>query len=215
MNLLKKKGKSTIAFLGDSITADNRFNYTSMLINMLSEKMAIENIDIINSGVDSSSIFDALDRIPELFCENDKIDIIFVFIGVNDSKIFYGVDKPLVPINIYKEKYIDLLSLIKLKSTETQIVLINLPYLDFDKINNSDLLSDYWYWNIEEYCLYNNSIFELTREFNIGFVDIYNSFLMKANELSSYFTFDGVHPNAKGHQLIAQKILDLLQEKYV
>jgi len=212
MNLLNEKVKVTIAFLGDSITADIRFNYISMLSNMLSKQTNIENLNIINSGVDSSSIFDALDRIPELFCENNKIDMIFIFIGVNDSKRFYGLNKPLVSIGIYTEKYQDLLNLVKIRNPETQIILINLPYLVFDNINNSDILKDYWYWNVEEYDLYNKSIVELAKVNNLRIVDIYNSFRIKISNLPSFFTIDGVHPNAKGHQLIAENIFQLFKE---
>lgn len=209
MELLKKNEKMTIAFLGDSITADDRFNYITMLKSLLSKKMDINYINIINSGVDSSNIFDALDRIPDLFLENGKIDILFVFIGVNDSKRFQGIDKPLVPINVYKEKYKDLLDLVRFKSPETQIILITLPFLMFDKIKHSDFLSNYWYWNRDEYNLFNNSIRELVGESNVKIADIYYSFLKKKNQLSDYFTFDGVHPNARGHQLIAEKIFEL------
>lgn len=210
MSLLKKNGNTTIAFLGDSITADNRFNYISIFTSMLSKDMVeVDKINIINSGVNSSNIFDALDRVPELFCENEQIDTMFIFIGVNDSKRFQGIDKPLVSVDTYKGKYKDLVDLIKIKNSETQIVLINLPYLMFDRINNSDYLLDYWYWDIEEYCQYNSSIKEIADEYDLKLVDIYNSFCAKKNELSNYFIFDGVHPNAKGHQLIADKILEL------
>lgn len=209
MNILNEKTKKTIAFLGDSITADIRFNYISMLNNMLSKKTRIENINILNSGIDSSNIFDAIDRIPELFSENAKINLIFIFIGVNDSKRFHGLEKPLVPINVYREKYKDLLNLIKIKDSETQIILINLPYLVFDKIKDSELMKNYWYWDINEYELYNKSILELAKIDNLRVVDIFNSFRNNLPNLSSFYTNDGVHPNAKGHQLIAENIFQL------
>lgn len=180
-----------------------------MLNNMLSKKTRIENINILNSGIDSSNIFDAIDRIPELFSENAKINLIFIFIGVNDSKRFHGLEKPLVPINVYREKYKDLLNLIKIKDSETQIILINLPYLVFDKIKDSELMKNYWYWDINEYELYNKSILELAKIDNLRVVDIFNSFRNNLPNLSSFYTNDGVHPNAKGHQLIAENIFQL------
>jgi lysophospholipase L1-like esterase len=201
--------EKTIAFLGDSITADMRHNYISMFLHKLSEHINIENISIINSGVDSSSIFDATDRVPELFDENSNIDILVVFIGVNDSKIFYGIDKPLVSPALYREKYCDLIKLVKSKNPDIKIILMTLPCLLFDKIKNGNFLSNYWYWDVNEYEAYNGIIRDICCDFNLVLANIFDAFSKKAESLSELFTSDGVHPNSKGHLLISEKLFEV------
>jgi len=55
----------------------------------------------------------------------------------------------------------------------------------------------------EDIIKYNNRILEISKEKKIHHIDLFQT--MKINQ-NSLFTYDGVHPNSKGHQRIYKKI---------
>lgn len=55
--------------------------------------------------------------------------------------------------------------------------------------------------------LYNLEIFKVASELGVNVVDITSSFLAKRN-YGHYLCLDGIHPNEKGHQLIADTLCE-------
>ncbi len=197
-----------IAFIGDSITADNRSNYISLLLQQLTETIDVNTIEIVNDGVDSSSIIDALDRLPELIIEENP-DIFIVFIGVNDSKIFKKVECPLLSPDRYYQAYKILLERIDAEGPKDKI-LMTMPELLFDEINNGPFLANYWYWKPEIYVEYVNIIKKLAEEHSCHIADIYEAF-KHTNIKERLFYDDGVHPNIYGHKIIATELLKTIK----
>ena len=134
---------TTIAFIGDSITADGRSNYVSLLMSTLSDHVDASGVNVVNAGVDSSSVIDALDRLPDILLEHDP-DVCVFFLGVNDSKIFHGIEKPLLSVNMYKDGYAHLLDAADKGRSRTK-VLLTIPPLLFDEIKTGTFLANYWY----------------------------------------------------------------------
>jgi len=126
------KGKK-IAFIGDSVTADLTGNYVTMVADRLASLLDASSIEIINSGVDSSSVLDALDRLPDVLIESDP-DVFVFFLGINDSKIFRQIDRPLLSSTEFEKSYTSLLDLADAERQRLKI-LVTIPPLLFEKIN--------------------------------------------------------------------------------
>jgi lysophospholipase L1-like esterase len=194
----------TIAFIGDSVTADSRSNFVTLLAESLSEQLDISKVVFVNSGVDSSSVADALDRIPDVLIDSDP-DLFIIFLGINDSKIFHFIDKPLLTPEVFKETYINMLMRIDSHKTNRKI-LVTPPPLLFDEINKGNFLRNYWYWIPSDYEKYITAIKEIGKQFNASIADVYSAF---KDDRSGHRLFyqDGVHPNIYGHKIIAAQIL--------
>ena len=183
-------------FLGDSIgAADNSF--ADQLIDRLGR------VNAVNSSVDSSNIFDILDRVQELLPDEAFANFV-IFVGVNDSKIFDHLHKPLVEEALFEEKYGDLLA--RLEVTPCTIYMCGLPNLMFDHISASGILHDRWTWDPSKYERYSTIIEELAgKQENRHFVNLEGTFLTAPNR-DKLFGPDGVHPSSDGHTRIADAI---------
>ena len=200
----------TIAFIGDSITADLRWNYVTLLVDRLATALNVGDIDVVNAAIDSSSIADCLDRLPEFLTEHDP-DIVSVFVGVNDSKVFRYADRPLLSLGEFTDIYSAFLGRLDVPHERTK-VLVTMPPLLFERVANSELLREYWYWRPEEYDQYNDAIRVLARERKCRLADVARSFACSEESLEDFFDDDGVHPNLRGHRLIADAVLRALSK---
>lgn len=61
---------------------------------------------------------------------------------------------------------------------------------------------------------YNIEVFKIAIENNIPVIDITTSFLEQKN-YSDYLCDDGIHPNEKGHELIAEAIMQHVARKNI
>ena len=201
------KGKK-IAFIGDSVTADLTGNYVTMVADRLASLLDASSIEIINSGVDSSSVLDALDRLPDVLIESDP-DVFVFFLGINDSKIFRQIDRPLLSSTEFEKSYTSLLDLADAERQRLKI-LVTIPPLLFEKIKNGTLLEKYWYWIPADYEKYVKAIRKIAIRKNCVIADVYNQFQNPNTKLDKLFKDDGVHPNIYGHRLIADTVMKSL-----
>jgi lysophospholipase L1-like esterase len=202
---LKKK---CLAFVGDSITADLRWNYVTLVVDQIADQTDICTMSIVNSGIDSSSILDAMDRLPEILVEHDP-DVLIVFVGVNDRKIFRSNRRPLISAEVFAASYAAFLDLIDSKRCR-QKVLVTPPPLLFDEIAKGALLQEYWHWSPTHYADYIKAIRGFEKRKVCAIADVYATFLKESNGQQRLFDMDGVHPNIYGHRLIASTILEAL-----
>jgi acyl-CoA thioesterase-1 len=203
------QGKS-LAFIGDSITADLRWNYVTLCVDKLADHVDVTSMTFVNSGVDSSSILDAMDRLPDILIEHDP-DVLVVFIGVNDSKIFHSSGKPLMSAEVFEQSYATFLQCADAKRCR-QKVLVTIPPLLFGRIRSGELLKTYWYWTPEHYAEYVHAIRRVASHPVCVVADVHDLFLREGDGLARLFDTDGVHPNIYGHRLIARVILEALGE---
>lgn len=199
----------TIVFLGDSITADNKSNYVSLFLDNLTESIDVSKLRILNFGVDSSSVLDMFDRSPDVLDEC-KPDLISIFLGVNDSKIFHHVNKPLISPLVFKESYEMLVDRLAVGGRK-KFLLITPPLLMFEEIRSGNYLDDYWYWIPAEYEKYVQAVRDIASDRKLFLADVYDAFKVnkKKNRL---FYEDGVHPNIYGHKIIASEIVKSLSQ---
>lgn len=198
----------TLAFVGDSITADLRFNYVTLVMDRLASELDVSLVDVVNSGIDSSSVFDALDRAPDIVLEHAP-DVVVVFLGMNDSKIFRHNDCPLVPVKAFESTYRALLARLDTPKKTTKLLLTP-PDPLFQKVKTGSLLKDYWYWTPESFGSYVAAVKKIAREESCGLADVQQSFAASEHR-ERLFTEDGVHPNVLGHQIIATSVIDGLR----
>ncbi len=202
------RGKK-IVFIGDSITADNKSNYVTLTINEIANKIDVNSLGVVNYGVDSYSIHDALDMIPEIIIEEDP-DVFVIFIGVNDSKVFHYLNRPLIAPDLFKDSYSALLDRIDASGGMRYKVLVTLPALPFDEIDSGEFLVDYWYWKPSLYLQYTEAIRELGNRERCSVAEIYESFRPTESNGVRLFYEDGVHPNIYGHRIISDAVVKAL-----
>lgn len=195
-----------IVFFGDSITADLRFNFVTIVFDRLADVIDMSSVSVINSGVDSSTILDITDRLPDVLIET-RPDIAVIFVGINDSKIFRYTERPLITVETFESGYNNFIERLDVKH-ETYKILLNLPPLLFEDIKSGELLSEYWFWRERIYTEYNRCIENTAKRPRTILADVYSAFHKSGSGLKRLFCEDGVHPNIYGHKLIAETVLE-------
>lgn len=189
-----------INFLGDSITNGSKLeNMSEQRYTRLLEKKL--KINAINSGlsgcriakVDLDNKICFLDRIQTI---SKNSDFTFVFGGINDYKNGSIIgDKASDKVDTFYGAMKLLISkLLELWSNEKICFILPLPTTRKSPIN-------------EPLTSYLNVIKELCIENKIDFLDLSNEFNNKK------LFADGLHPNKKGHQLLAKEVEKYLVKK--
>lgn len=194
----------TLAFFGDSITAEPRGSYVGLVAARLAEQCGGPVFNIVNSGVDSSSIYDITDRLPEVLLEYDP-DIVIVFVGINDSKILKCTKRPLVSVRDFREAYARFVNGADSGRKRIKIV-VTLPPLMFSSIVSGAALAEYWYWNEADYNKYCDVIRGFGSHGQCVVADVQEAFRKCTESNERLFSGDGVHPSIVGHRVIAEVI---------
>ena len=201
-----ENNKILINFLGDSITQGLKWQKKEIFCYYLSKWL---NIKVNNQGVHSTRIArqegDDKDFNYRLKDLDDKADFTFIFGGTND----YGMgEAELGDINSdsYYTFYGALKNLVKnlLKKFNNDRICFILPLSRFEenKIIKHGTLSNYREI-IKEICDLNK----------IDYLDLCEQLpIPNIGGKSEYFK-DGLHPNKKGHKLIAKNIIKYLKNK--
>lgn len=233
-------GKS-ISFLGDSITTfegysnNVKYNYTigsnavwyntsKLNVNDTYWKQTIDKFDldlVVNnawsgsqcSGTGESAACNT--RATQLHnTSGTDPDIIVVYIGINDFDRGVEVGTYSNVNDIYDTKtksyigdttkfaqaYATMIHKIKQRYSEADVYVCNLL--------PNNVNTDYTTLNT-----YNTYIEKIANEFDCTLVDFYNCSGIDQTNFTSY-TFEGLHPNATGHSLMAECLQNKLLEKY-
>ncbi len=158
-------------------------------------------------------------------------DIVIIEFGGNDCDFNWEeiAENPLeehnpnTDFNIFQKSLKSLID--SLKSSGIIPVLMTLPPLDADRYfkwisKNSSVIGDKiltWlgsvsriYWWQERY---NSAIISTAQETKTRCIDIRSAFL-KNPDFRQFLCIDGIHPNEKGHLLIADKIMEYIRDGY-
>ena len=154
----------------------------------------------------------------------ENCDMVILEYGGNDSdhhwdEISQNPDlahSPKTPIEDFAKDYRDIIS--GLKAMSKKIVMLNLPPIDHHKyfnwfcqnLNKMNILR--WLGGSEENIYkfhesYSICVSEIAADENIPLVDIRSGFLA-LGAYTDHLCADGIHPNEKGHRLIARIIND-------
>lgn len=178
----------TILFLGDSLTeglgVSKQSAYPNLVQNLIQTKLN-KNIKAINAGVSGSTTNDGLSRLKWYL--KRKPDIIFVALGANDG--LRGLD--------LKQSQKNLEEIINhaLKSKAKVLLAGMLIPPNYGPKYSEDFKN--MYENIQS-------------KYNLKFMP----FLLKdVAGIQKLNQADGIHPNEKGHKIIANEVYEFLKEE--
>lgn len=208
--------KHVILFQGDSITDGARgrnddqnhilgHSYAYLIAAKLSHDLADIQPDFINRGISGNRASDMYARWNE-----DAISInptlISILIGVNDAWRMMR-NEPSGVTDRFERAYRHILEETKEVLPTTKLVLCE-PF-----ILNTGAPAESWDRWSEQLNTYQQIVRKLAEEFNAVFVPIQEAFNQACKHADpSYWLWDGVHPTAAGHELIARQWLSTVKD---
>ena len=212
---------SKLFFIGDSITAgawDAHGGWASRLIGQIMDMTMSANFEDhafyclpYNLGVSGNVIPDLQDRVLTEIkrrCDSDSreeaIQIVCA-IGVNDSVYMVEEDRPRFSDDEFKNNLKQLIGL--LRSVTDNISFIGLMPVNDDLLNPIPWAPEKAYTN--QYVQNFEKIIEsISDDENIEFLPLFDAWIKMPNWKDHLI--DGVHPNTKGHELLAKQVGDFL-----
>jgi lysophospholipase L1-like esterase len=174
-------GKNQFVFLGDSIT--NHENWNELF----------NNNNIVNRGIDSDTTDGVLNRLNTII--KSQPQKLFLMIGIND--LGNGRNSTYI-INNYEK----IISQVRKKSPNTIIYIQSILPVNEQMINSKTISN-------KEILQTNEKLKQLVND-KIVFINLFDLFLSKDNQLDKNYTFDGEHPNGTAYLIWKQAI-----ERYV
>ncbi len=215
----------TILFQGDSITDCFRdrelklsyqeqgfgTGYAFLLASQILAQSTERNIKILNRGIGGNQIVDLYARWC-VDCLNLKPDILSILIGINDVwqavDSNNGVDTPRF-YRIYKE----LLEWTKSELPDCSIILGEPFTLSHPNLEKYNIGFSGWNALVQEK---QQAVLQLATEFELAFIPYQKAFAQAAQKAKpSHWLYDGVHPTAAGHYLMAQSWLQVAKESKI
>lgn len=223
---------SKICLFGDSISKGviideikNRYTMTkNCFANIL--KAGDSALDVTNYSMLGCTVSKGKSMIDRHISDVRECEVMVLEYGGNDSDHSWneiaedplGEHLPKTPIAKFESTYRSIID--ELKEMGKKIVMINLPPIDEHKYFNwisKGLDKDkilLWLGGSDEYIyrwheIYNVQICNIASEYNIPLIDIRSAFLERRN-YSDYLCSDGIHPNEKGHEIIAGAISQVI-----
>lgn len=206
--MIQLQHKTTLLFIGDSITDAGRGEYfganlgqgyVNMIAGQLYRQYIPLQLNILNQGVGGDKLTDLVTR-WQVDCLDLNPDIVTIQIGINDIwyRLSAGIPYTETILEQYKENYRYLLK--TLTQREVQIILVEpyvLPYPE-DRLEWRPFVD-----TMKEV------IADLAEEYDATLVKL-DDVLNQAGENLGYETItgaDGVHPTSLGHAFIADQWL--------
>lgn len=207
---LIKKGERVV-FIGDSITDCGRRKefipfgdgYVRMVIDLITAKYPERKLEFHNMGISGNTVEDLQGR-----WQDDAIllkpDWLTIKIGINDLHLFLKNQDRAVAPERFREVYREILQRTKEK-TKAKIVLIDPFYISLE---SSDFLRGKVLKLLPEYL---SVVSDMAKEFKTLHVKTHEAFLKQLKyKTSEYFCPEPVHPNHRGHTVIAYELLKKL-----
>ncbi len=188
-----------ICIFGDSITYGPRnHGWVNLLKDYFEEK---DGDNIYNLGISGNSTADLLNRV-EVEAKAREANLIVFAIGVNDAQFIHSINNNRISENDFKNNIKKLFEIAK-KFT-SKIIFIGLTSVDQTKTKPIPWNTDITYTSkrIKKFDLI---IKNFCTENNLKFIPVND--LLNNDDL-----IDGLHPNAKGHIKIFQRIKVLLKK---
>ncbi|MFB0920475.1 MAG: SGNH/GDSL hydrolase family protein [Oscillospiraceae bacterium] len=219
---------SRICLFGDSISKGvvideirNRYTMTKdCFANLLSAGDAA--LDMTNYSMLGCTIMKGKSMIERHIKDVQNSEIIALEYGGNDSDHLWeevaqdplGEHLPKTPIAEFERIYRAIID--ELNMMGKKIVMLNLPPIDEHKyfnwisrgLDKEKILQ--WLGGSDEFIYkwheaYNVQVCNIASEYNVPLLDIRSAFLGR-RDYSDFLCNDGIHPNEKGHELIAEVI---------
>lgn len=203
--------KTKVIFFGDSITElgvkkDKYVGYIVRMDSMLKAGKKDDQYELIGSGISANKVYDLYLRLDEDVLGKNP-DIVVIYVGVNDvwhkSLLGTGTDPDKF------EKFYNAI-LRKLKERNIKAILCT-PAVVGEKTDMSNPLDG-------DLNRYSNIIRDIAKKNDLPLVDLrqkfldYNNANNPENKEKDILTYDRVHLNAKGNQLVADAMWKAIKE---
>lgn len=176
--------KKQIVIAGDSIT--EIFN-----MDFFNEYMIENDIHIYNRGISGDTTDRFLERIDETILSLEP-SVLFILIGTNDLTLINDVDYVYNNIVSSIEKANDVCNKIIIQSV--------LPVDSKKRKKNKNIIE------------LNNKLINYCNNSNVIYLDTYSLFLDENGGFNMKYTYDGLHPNAQGFEIMAKEMLNFIKE---
>ncbi len=211
------EGVQSVACLGDSITQgyfdEEGLGWVSRLGLLLNKDKRL-SYNTRSFGISGDTVFDAWHNLIGQVTHNNP-DILIIKIGVNDVCIREGIEPESFQISRADRlgKWVNILSHVKAKGYKTLVVAplpIEADVIRFEPWGEDAKLGQTGF-RYEQSAIktYGEDLKKLCDEHDIPFLSLYDEWLNQ--DLPSLF-IDGLHPNAKGHQLLAEQVYKKFKE---
>jgi lysophospholipase L1-like esterase len=150
-----------------------------------------------NRGISGDITFGVLERLDEVI--EGRPAKVFILIGIND--ISRNIPDSVILNNDRK-----IIKRIKEGSPKTKIYFQTLM-----PVNNTFTQFKNHYNKDEHIQTVNNGLKKIAAEENITLIDLHAHFLDSEGRLDKNYTFDGLHPNAKGYEVWKKILLPYLK----
>lgn len=208
-----------ILFQGDSITdcGRNRQDPYAMgngypqLIKASLGMDCPDEYEFINRGVSGNRIVDLYARIKQDFI-NLKPDYASILIGVNDTWHEIG-SKNGVETSKFEKIYTMLIEEIKEACPDTKLIIIAPYVLEYVATRSTEECPDRWEYFKKDVAEKAEISKKIAKKFGLPLIELQPAFdeaLKKAP--AEYWTVDGVHPTACGHEIIKRLWLDTFEK---
>ena len=225
------EGKKIAAF-GDSVTADSTIgNSGKTYPRLIAERFNMEftknyaiggttatymyvGSNIYKEYKNNKTAIDGCRVVYNAFANDELSDLDYAFIayGHNDQYFqppitienddVYCVDSTFASCNSYKGSYRYMINVLREANPNVRIILLNCTYSEYDK----NLISPYG--NKYSYSDYRKATQEIAEEMNCRYIDPWD-YMKDYFDFGKSYTYysDSVHISAKGHQLLANYII--------
>ena len=197
-----------IICMGDSITRGIREGvsaeqiYEAVLQKRLTESG--KTVEVIASGVGSEATDGALTRLDQSVLAQ-KPDYVTIMYGTNDAYWYPDKAEPYMTIDQYEANLRELVT--RVRAAGSVPVLVTSPPMTF-ALEKITAMSPAYHQNgiTFEIQRYVHRIRHVARQMDVPLVDVYAAYgelAVAGKNIDEYFT-DGCHPNAAGHEMIAE-----------
>lgn len=214
--MLKLKENDVVLFQGDSITDGNRgrnsdlnhilgHGYQYILAGEMYAENPGKNIEIINRGISGNRIADLYGRWQE-DCLMLKPTVLSILIGVNDI-VFSHINGSGSDPDIYEKIYWQLIDEVLIKNPDTLLVIME-PFYGVNP--DPDIHAHF----VSRIGAMREKARAVAEKYNAVFVplqDVFDDFASKYDIFEAIW--DGIHPTVLGHQLIANRWKECVEEK--
>ncbi|MBK8141860.1 MAG: G-D-S-L family lipolytic protein [Chitinophagaceae bacterium] len=203
--------KTKVIFFGDSITElgvkkDKYVGYIVRMDSMLKAGKKDDQYELIGSGISANKVYDLYLRLDEDVLGKNP-DIVVIYVGVND--VWH---KTLLGTGTDPDKFEKFYNAIlrKLKERNIKAILCT-PAVVGEKTDMSNPLDG-------DLNRYSNIIRDIAKKNDLPLVDLrqkfldYNNTNNPENKEKDILTYDRVHLNAKGNQLVADAMWKAIKE---
>jgi len=197
--------KTKVIFFGDSITElgvkkEKYVGYIVKMDSMLKAEKKDDQYELIGSGISGNKVYDLYLRLEEDVLVKNP-DVVVIYIGVNDvwHKTLLGTGTDADKFEKFYQAIINKLSAKGIKA------ILCTPAVVGEKTDMSNQLDG-------DLNRYSNIIRDLAKKNNLPLVDLRKKFLdylkdnNPRNEEKNILTYDRVHMNDKGNQVIADQM---------